>query len=76
MGDTLTAAAQVETQGQRAAATTVRITNQRSELVALVQATSLRLDASILPDASSWLYLRFVNPRTPSWGRKDEQHPY
>jgi len=52
-GDTLTAAAQVETQGQRAAATTVRITNQRSELIALVQATSLRLDARILPDASS-----------------------
>lgn len=48
-GDTITASAHVESDGRRATAATVRVTNQTGQLVALVQAVSLRLEDAIVP---------------------------
>lgn len=49
LGDAITASAVVESDGRRATAATVRVTNQRGQLVALVQAASLRFDEPVLP---------------------------
>lgn len=49
LGDVMSATAVVESDGRRATAATVRVTNQVGQLVALVQAASLRFDEPILP---------------------------
>lgn len=49
LGDVLSASAVVESDGRRATSATVRVTNQEGQLVALVQAASLRFDAAIVP---------------------------
>lgn len=49
LGDVVTAAAVVETDGRRATSATVRLLNQSGQLVALVQAASLRFDAPVIP---------------------------
>lgn len=49
LGDVLLAAAAVESDGRRTSSCTVRVSNQHGHLVALVQASSLRLDGPVLP---------------------------
>lgn len=48
LGDVLSASAVVETDGRRATAASVRVTNQNDQLVALVQAASLRMDEPVV----------------------------
>lgn len=48
LDDVITAAAFVESDGRRTTSATVRVTNQAGQLVALVQAASLRFDESIV----------------------------
>lgn len=48
LGDILEAVAAVETDGRRTTSATVRVRNQKNQLIALVQASSLRLDEAVL----------------------------
>lgn len=48
IGDVLTATATVESDGRRASSCSVRVTNQKDQLVALVSAANLRFDEPII----------------------------
>jgi acyl-CoA thioesterase len=52
-GDVVTAEAEVESDGRRASACTVRLTNQSGELVARMQGSSLRFETPVLGDGAT-----------------------
>ncbi len=50
LGDIVTATAQIESDGRRANACTVRVTSQTGELIAVFQGTFMRFDTPVLKD--------------------------